>query len=185
MKNYLKVTCTIPSYNYWHPPVCQNYKSDSGCKIFDKCLFRHTEPDRQPTKKSGGKGSVALLEKSEQLVNVSQQTEPPKKSILRKSGKSLGSNRTVRFSKGTLHPAKNRERVHRKELFRSVSRKSAIRGRQNSRIGHFRKPCNKNDAPAEKHGIWRKMSVSSHKGQGHVLLPNRSLGNAGTLFEEI
>ena len=72
VKNYLKGTCTNPSYNYWHPPVCQNYVSDSGCKFGDKCLFRHTEPDRQPTKKSGGKGSVALLEKSEQLVSVSQ-----------------------------------------------------------------------------------------------------------------
>ena len=24
-KSYLKGTCTNPSCNYWHPPVCQNY----------------------------------------------------------------------------------------------------------------------------------------------------------------
>ena len=32
---------------------------------------------------------------------------------------------------------------------------------QNSRMEHRKKPRNKNDAPAEKHGIWRNMSISS------------------------
>ena len=57
-KNYLEGNCTNPSF----PPVCQNYKTDSGCKFGDKCLFGHTEADSQPSKKSkksGGKGSVA------------------------------------------------------------------------------------------------------------------------------
>ena len=35
-----------------------------------------------------------------------------------------------------------------RESFKSLSLKNAIRVRQNMRIGHFRKPCNKNDAPA-------------------------------------
>ena len=32
---------------------------------------------------------------------------------------------------------------------------------QQSRIQHRKKPCNKNDEHAEKHGIWRTMSISS------------------------
>ena len=33
--------------------------------------------------------------------------------------------------------------------------------RQNSRKEHRKKPCNKKDAPAEKHGNWRKVYISS------------------------
>ena len=29
----------------WHPPACQNYKSESGCKFGDKCMFRHEQVD--------------------------------------------------------------------------------------------------------------------------------------------
>ena len=32
---------------------------------------------------------------------------------------------------------------------------------QSSRTEHRKKPCNKRDAPAEKHGIWQKVSRSS------------------------
>ena len=35
--------------------------------------------------------------------------------------------------------------------------------RQSLRIGHARKPCNKKDAPAEKHGTWRQLSGCSKK----------------------
>ena len=58
---------TIPSCNYWHPPVCLNYKSGSGCKYGEKGRFRHAEFDGQPgkkSKKSGVKGSVASLKES-------------------------------------------------------------------------------------------------------------------------
>ena len=107
----LKEKCANPSCNYWHPPVCLNYKPESGCKFGDQCLFRHAAADGQPSeksKKSGGKGSVALLKESIQLVCVSQDSHP-KKSILRAVGK-LGSNHTIKFSKGTWHHKKNRER---------------------------------------------------------------------------
>ena len=50
-KHFFKGKCTDPSCDYCHPPVCQNYKSVSGCKFGDQCLFRHTEADGQPTKK--------------------------------------------------------------------------------------------------------------------------------------
>ena len=59
-------------------PHVKIYKSESGCKFGDKCLFRHTEADGLPikrSKKSDGKGSVASLKESIQLGCVSQDTE--------------------------------------------------------------------------------------------------------------
>ena len=83
-----------------------------------------------------------------QLGCVSQDTEHPRKSIPRKV-ETWGSNRAVT------------EWVHRKELCKNVNHKNAIRVRQNLRTVHFRKPCNKNVAPAEKYRTWRK-SVYTH-----------------------
>ena len=31
----LRGTCTEPSCDFWHPPVCLNHKSESGCKYGD------------------------------------------------------------------------------------------------------------------------------------------------------
>ena len=39
--------CTNPCCNFWHPPECQQYKTQSGCKFGEKCLFRHKEVDSQ------------------------------------------------------------------------------------------------------------------------------------------
>ena len=77
-KNCFEGKCTNPPCNYLHPPVCQNYKSESGCKFSDKCLFRHTEAHRQPSKmkEKCGKGSVALLKESIQLGCVFQDKGP-------------------------------------------------------------------------------------------------------------
>ena len=55
------------------------------------------------------KGSVALSKNSKQSGCVFQNTEPPKKSIQRKSG-ILVLHCNVTFSKGTQHPVKIRER---------------------------------------------------------------------------
>ena len=49
-----------PSCKFGHPPVCQNYKSETGCKYGRTCFFRHVEADEKPSKKSkkgGAKGS--------------------------------------------------------------------------------------------------------------------------------
>ena len=36
-----KGTCTRMPCEYWHPPECQFYKTKTGCKSGDKCLFPH------------------------------------------------------------------------------------------------------------------------------------------------
>ena len=73
--------------------------------------------------------------------------------IKRKEGK-LGSNRTVKFSKGKWHHIKKsgQEGVHREASFKSVILTSAIRALPDLRKGHKTKPCPKKDAPAESHG---------------------------------
>ena len=53
------------------------------------------------------------------------------------------------------------ERVHREASFRSVNFTSAIRALPDLMKEHKTKPCTKKDAPAEKHGTWRKVSMSS------------------------
>ena len=110
-RDFLKGKCTNSSCNYWHPPVCLNYKSETGCAYGKKCRFRHVEIDGQPSKKSkksGGKGSVALLKESIQLGCVSHDSHP-RKSVLWKDGQ-LGPKHTVKFSMGPWHHLKDRER---------------------------------------------------------------------------
>ena len=48
---YLKGTCTRSPCENWHPPECQFYKTETGCKVGDKCLFPHHKVDEQPNKK--------------------------------------------------------------------------------------------------------------------------------------
>ena len=94
-------------------PAVKNYISESGCRIGENCAFRHNEVDSQPSKKqkkSGGHG-LPWLNNSKQTGCAFQVTDPPKsRSILRTNTKFLGSKRSVRFSKSTLHEVKIRER---------------------------------------------------------------------------
>ena len=48
---YLKGTCTRSLCEYWHPPECQFFQNESGCKAGDKCLFPHHKVDEQPIRK--------------------------------------------------------------------------------------------------------------------------------------
>ena len=43
--------CENPSCKFWHPPVCQNYKSEKGCVYGDKCHFRRVA-EGTPNKRS-------------------------------------------------------------------------------------------------------------------------------------
>ena len=116
--------CQKPSCKCWHPPVDENYKSETGCTCGGKCFFRHVEAEEKTSRKSkkdGAKGSVALLKESARLGCVSQDSYP-RNSILRERGK-LGP--TPRAPGTTKKFGK--ERVHREELFKSVNLMSAIR----------------------------------------------------------
>ena len=74
------VTKTVQNrhVNFGILPLCQNYKSETGCIYGRKCFFRHCEAEEKPSKKGGAKGLVALLMESTQLVCVSQDSYPRK-----------------------------------------------------------------------------------------------------------
>ena len=100
-----------PSCSYRHPPVCQNYILETGCRCGKNCNFRHVELEEKPNKKSkkgGAKGPVAMLKELAQMNCVSQDPHP-KKSTLRKEGE-LGSIHKIQFSRSTWHHIKIRER---------------------------------------------------------------------------
>ena len=44
-------SCQNSSRKFWHPTVCQNYKSEAGCILGRKCFFRHVEAAEKPSNK--------------------------------------------------------------------------------------------------------------------------------------
>ena len=108
---------------YWHPHECQFYKTESGCKAGDKCLFPHWKVEEQPSKKpkksfqngkSDDKGAVAIVKTVPPVGCVSRDSEPSElpKSVKywgSKRQKVLGSIRRVRFTQSTLRQASIRE----------------------------------------------------------------------------
>ena len=50
-KDFLKGICTELRCDNWHPPECQFYKSELGCKFRSKCSFPHRKVEEQPNKK--------------------------------------------------------------------------------------------------------------------------------------
>ena len=112
-KDYLKGTCTNSFCEKWHPPECLFYKSESGCRIDEKCSHAHRQVEEQPgkrSKKNGDKNAVVMLKSTRQSGCVSQDMEPPKSSsILRKSSNILKPIRCVRFTKTVLRHADIRD----------------------------------------------------------------------------
>ena len=79
--DYLKSICTKSPCDHWHPPECQFYKSESGCKFGNKCSFAHRQVEGQPCKKpkkDGDESAVTILKDARQLGSVFQDMEPPK-----------------------------------------------------------------------------------------------------------
>ena len=123
--------CTNLSCSYGHPLVCQNYRSETGCKCGKFCDFRHVDAEeKKPSKKSKKGsviGSVGSLKETIQLGCVSQDSYP-RTSISRKE-EQVESKHAVKFSKGTWHQMKIRER------------KGPSRGIIQKREPHERSPC--------------------------------------------
>ena len=166
-------TCKNPSYKFWHPPMCQNYKSEQGCIYGDTCHFRHVEAEGKPNKRSkkgGAKGAVATWKESIQVGCVSQDSYPRTSIIPREPGK-LGTKHAVKFCKGTWHQKFNsgKKGSIARNYPKVCASMSVVLARQNSGKDHMWKPCTKKDAPAKQHGIWRKYSQAQEFGQSYVL----------------
>ena len=66
--DYLKGTCNNSFCEKWHPPESLFYKTKSGCRFGEKCLYAHRQVDEQTSKRSkknDGKSAVAMLKKNE------------------------------------------------------------------------------------------------------------------------
>ena len=69
-KDYRKGTCTNSSCDSWHPPVCQSYETQAGCRFGERCSFLRRESDCQPntrTKTGGGEGLFSLNEQRQKV----------------------------------------------------------------------------------------------------------------------
>ena len=116
---YLNGTCTRSPCEYWHPPECQFYKTKTGCKLGDTCLFPHYKVDEQPNKRlkkgyfptrreSEDKGALAIVKTRITIGFVYHKT---RMHSLLKERKSFGETRCrtsiqrVRFTKSTLRHA--------------------------------------------------------------------------------
>ena len=112
-KNFLKGSCTQLPCDYWHPPECQFYKSESGGKFGNECSFPHRKVEEQPNKrpkKGGDKSAAAIAKDVRQLCCVLQDVEPPESSaISRKGTKVLWPGRRVRLTRAALRQASIRE----------------------------------------------------------------------------
>ena len=89
------------------------------------------------------------------------------------------------FLQGHVAPHTFQERVHRKELYKCEPQErnpcAAILEDRTLQ----KKPSNKNDAPAEKHGTWRKTSTSTTQWtRPRSTLSYRHTGNSRNLFEK-
>ena len=175
---YLKGTCTRSPCEYCHPPECQFYKTESGCRAGDKCLFPHHKVDEQPKKKpkkgyyshkrreSNDKNAVAIVKIEPQLGCVSQDSEAlvsqrGKQSRGNPMQKVLGPIRRVRLTQSTLRQAS----IHEK--------KEPSLGKIQVKNPHQRSPHamkfedqrlkDKSDAPEARHGTLPKTFSSSKK----------------------
>ena len=95
-------------------PECQFYKTKTGCKSGDTCLFPHYKVDEQPNKRpkkgyfpkrreSEDKGAVAIVKSVSQLGRVSQDSDVLASRVPgNPDAESLGPIRRVRFTKSTL-----------------------------------------------------------------------------------
>ena len=100
-------------FDCWHPPECQFYKTESGCKFGNKCSFPHWKVEEQPNKKpkkDGDKNAVATVKDVRQLGCVLQDTEPRQSSSISRTGTEvLGPIRRVRSTRAAPRYADIRE----------------------------------------------------------------------------
>ena len=113
-KEHLDGNCTNPSGNIWHPLLCQNYKSKSGCRFGHLCAFlqRRLMVSRANVRKRAvERHQLTILKGTGQLVCVIQNNELPKsRTNFWKSTQFVRPKRCVRFTKCALRYLEIRER---------------------------------------------------------------------------
>ena len=160
----------------WHPPECQFYKHETGCKAADKCLFSHYKVDEQQIKsqkksyfpkrtRSDDKNAVAIVKKCCVSQDSDALVSQGRKSRRSPMQKVLEPIQRVRFTKSTLGQASIREK------------KGPLLGKMNVEVPHQRSPFAmkfeyrssikivkvSSDVPEARRGILPKTFTSSKK----------------------
>ena len=143
-RDYLKGTCTRSPCEYWHPPECQFYKTESGCEAGDKRLFPHHQVDEQPKKseeelqyfqrgEGEDKNAVAVAKIVPQcacetrfgVTGFSKRHTVP----VKLDAKSLGTNSTstvdIVYATSSKYPGKQRTSIGKIQVKNSSSAKSS------------------------------------------------------------
>ena len=167
-KYFLRGTCTKSPCEYWHPPECQFYESESGCKFGAECLFpdwKVEEPSNTKPKRGDDKSAVGIVKSVRQLSCVSQDIEPPESAaISRKGTRILESTRRVRCTRAALRQANIRKKkVRHLGKYKSKFLISEVLTQWNLRTDLQKRLQDKSDAPAEMCGNLPRISCSSKR----------------------
>ena len=134
--------------------MCQNYKSEKRMCIWRQMPLPTCSGRRKAQKKVKERWCKRISCDIEGVYTIGLCISSffPRKCVLREVGK-LGSNHTVKLSKGTWHPVKIQKRegpsrgiIKKKKNVRLMS---IVLAHQNSGKEHTRKPCTRKDAPAK------------------------------------
>ena len=168
--------CKNPSCKFWHPSVCQNYKSEKGCVYGDTCHFRHIEAEGNPAKSRRKEVRKDQLRCWRSLYNWVVYF----KILIRDS---------------PFHCNLGIEK-RRQILQWHLERKGPSRGIIQKCAPHERSPCapkfeershgrpwSKNDTPAKQRGTWRKYLQAQEFGHTYFLYSNWKM-DAGTYFNK-
>ena len=113
-KDFLKGTCTKSPCEYWHPPECQFYKTESGCKFGAECSFPlrkfEEQPNKRPKKRMQAKVQLLLWKVYDSWV-VYHRTLGRQilQRFLGRAERVLEPIRRVRFTRAALRQANVRE----------------------------------------------------------------------------
>ena len=183
-------TCTRSPCEYWHPPECQFYKTETVCKAGEKCVFPHHKVDEEPNKKPKKSDHFTKKKKRKRwqkcsgscencttirlrlarlgCVGISKRQTVP----VKPDAKSLGTNSssTVHsvYATSSKYPGKERT-IAWTSISQTASSVKSLRYEIWEPISMKRLKDN-SDVPATRHGTFAKnMSKLKQKGQSLIM----------------
>ena len=151
--------CANPSFDSRHPPVCQNYSTESGCKFDEKCSFVHRVDCQPNTNLKRIVAKVLLPFWRIPGKKVAYARTLSRRNPIRFHGRAQNSwDQSAAWNSQSVLNATwkfGKEKVHRKVWFSTLILMSAALMLQNLRTGLQNRLWNKSDAPAETRGKWQ------------------------------
>ena len=177
-RDYLKHVCTKSICDQRHPPECQFYKSESGCKFGDKCSFAHRQIEGQSSKKP--KRMVTKVQwpcwkmHDNWVAYFRTQSRRNLYRLSRKSTNQFDEHDSQKLR--SVMQTSEKTKVRRSKQFKSKFLISVVRTLWNLRIDLRRRLKDSSDVSAETRGDWPRISCSSKK---RTKLPSSHLPTTG------